>query len=532
MSEKGYPIKRISIKSKSFVKEQQSIFEKYLVTENLNPKVSVFIGDVMSSLRLIPDETIDCIITSPPYWKQRDYKHSKQLGQEKTYQEYIGNLVEVFNQVKRVLKPFGTFFLNVGYKYQDKELLLIPELLAIELQKSGWALINKIIWYKPNAMPSSFESRLTNVYEPVFLFVKKDSKHKYYFSLDEIRISTNNKNELKNPSEYVGYPVENSIKKNQKLNGIIKNIYKDADGNFLAEILWENKEVSFELLNDFNQESKIEINLYCPKCGFQSKNEFDLEYHKNCDDFPIPSLPEKINLDKITLTLQPSLFDNSLSFQSRSNYNGKFKLSPENRGASPGARKSLFGEYFVIQRRFKVYQSLIADYLRYWREKRKITIKELDKILGYRDTASHWFRKDSGHWGKGGSIPSIEDWSRLKEILQFDDRYDRWITETHLVLQTVKPHPKGKNPGDVWQIKLQPFADAHFAVFPEELVRMCILAGCPQNGIVLDPFAGSGTTGKVAEDLGRSSILIELVPEFLEIIKKRVKNIEQIIYVK
>jgi len=96
----------------------------------------------------------------------------------------------------------------------------------------------------------------------------------------------------------------------------------------------------------------------------------------------------------------------------------------------------------------------------------------------------------------------------------------------------VKAHPKGRNPGDVWSIKLQPLSEAHFATFPEELVKKCIKAGSPKNGIVLDPFAGSGTTGKVAEDLGRDAILMELVPEYLNIIKKRCKNIKEVIYVK
>ncbi|MEO0218800.1 MAG: site-specific DNA-methyltransferase [candidate division WOR-3 bacterium] len=164
-------------------------------------------------------------------------------------------------------------------------------------------------------------------------------------------------------------------------------------------------------------------------------------------------------------------------------------------------------------------------------QKRGITIKEIDKLLGYKDTAGHWFRKDSGSWGKGGSIPLPDNWLKLKEILQFDDIYDRWVTETHLVLQTVKPHPRGKNPGDVWSIKLQPFQEAHFATFPEELVKRCIEAGCPEGGVVLDPFAGSGTVGKVAYELGRSAILIELVPEYVNIIKKRCSNIKEIIFV-
>lgn len=532
MSKKvSYKTYNIDLNKINLVKEQQVLFQNANISEENNPQSLIFVGDVYNALKIIPDESVDCVITSPPYWKQRDYKHAKQIGQEKTYEDYVQKLVEIFSEVKRVLKPYGTFFLNIGYKYQEKELILIPELLALELQKNGWALINKIIWYKPNAMPSSFEKRLTNVYEPVFLFVKKECKHKYYFELDDIRLQINNNNEARNLEDYIGYTVENSLSKNKKITGTVISIHKDNSNHYYAEVKWNDGNRSFELINQLHNESKLDVELICEKCNKQFKNEFELESHKNCDDFPIPLLPEKTNISKLKIFYQPALFGD-IEKVKQNTYNGKFKVSPENRGASPGARKSLFGEYFVIQRRFRIYQSLIADYLRYWKDKKGITIKELDKILGYKDTASHWFRKDTGHWGKGGSIPSPEDWYKIKNILEFDERYDRWITETHLVLQTVKSHPKGKNPGDVWQIKLQPFTGAHFAIFPEELVKKCILAGCPENGVVLDPFAGSGTTGKVAEDLGRSSILIELVPEFLEIIKSRVKNIKQITYVK
>lgn len=185
-----------------------------------------------------------------------------------------------------------------------------------------------------------------------------------------------------------------------------------------------------------------------------------------------------------------------------------------------------------MQRRYKIFQPIIADYLRFWRKKKNITTKEIDKLLGYRDTAGHWFRKDTGSWGRGGSIPLPDDWFKLKELLEFNDIYDRWVTETHLVLQTVKAHPKGKNPGDVWSIKLQPLPEAYFATFPEELVKRCIEAGCHERGVVLDPFAGSETTGKVAQELQRDGILIELVPEYLNIIKKRCKCIKDVIYVR
>jgi len=493
--------------------------------------IIVYIGDVNKSLAILPKESIDCVVTSPPYWKQRDYKHPKQIGQEDSYFEYIRKLIEVFNGVKRVLKPTGTFFLNVGYKYQNKELLLIPELLAVELQKNGWALLNKIVWQKPNAMPSSLENRFSNVYEPVFLFVKKENKYEYYLSLDEIRvpiISNFNEANNKKPEDIIGFEVKNSLLKSGEVKGYVSKIYKNKEGTFFAQVEWENGEQTIEIINDFNKESQIGIYLICPDCRKPIEHEIDINNHISCKGFPKPILPPKIDFNKKIELKSSFLFHPGVS---KKTYNGKYKISPGNRGASPGARKSLFGEYLVLQRRYKIFQSIIANYLRFWRKKRNITTKEIDKLLGYKDTAGHWFRKDIGSWGKGGSIPLPNDWFKLKEILGFNDLYDRWVTETHLVLQTVKAHPKGKNPGDVWVIKTQPLPEAHFAVFPEELVRKCIKAGCPKGGVVLDPFAGSGTTGKATQELARDAILIELVPEYLDIIRKRCRNIRKVIYV-
>jgi DNA modification methylase len=109
----------------------------------------------------------------------------------------------------------------------------------------------------------------------------------------------------------------------------------------------------------------------------------------------------------------------------------------------------------------------------------------------------------------------------LKEILGFDDKYDKIMTETHYVLQTVRHHPKGKNPGDVWSIPLERFKGAHFSIFPTELPKRIIQAFCPKGGVVLDPFAGSGTTGKAAMELGRKSILIDIKPEYKELMLRR-----------
>jgi len=525
---------KIQTNPKSGLVRDQLVIEKtYLppATEHYPGAITVYIGDAKKVLSMLPEEVVDCVVTSPPYWKQRDYVHPDQIGQESSYIDYINRLVDIFNEMKRVLKPTGTFFLNVGYKYQDKELLLIPELLAVELQKSGWALLNKIIWHKPNAMPSSLDSRLSNVYEPVFLFVKEESKYKYYLSLDELRLPVTNFTAEKKAEELLGFQVEDPLNKSGKREGEVSRVFRNNEGRVIVKVSWKDGKETYEVVNDFNQESQLEVELECPDCKRIITQEIEIEKHRSlfCKGFLRPIMPSKIDYDNMVELKPPLLFRLPPKRQS---YEGKFKISPANRGASPGARKSLFGEYLVLQRRYKVFQSVIAEFLRFWREKKGITTKEIDRLLGYKDTAGHWFRKDTGSWGRGGSIPLPDDWFRLKGILKFDDIYDRWVTETHLVLQTVKPHPKGKNPGDVWSIKLQPLPEAHFATFPEELVNKCIEAGCPKSGVVLDPFAGSGTTGKVASDTGRDAILIELVPEYLNIIKKRCKNIKEVINVK
>jgi len=492
--------------------------------------ITVYIGNVKKALAMFPTDSVDCVITSPPYWKQRDYRHPDQIGQEDSPEKYIANLVDVFRELKRVLKPTGTFFLNVGYKYQNKNLLLVPELLAAELQKNGWCLLNKIVWHKPNAMPSSLDNRFSNVYEPVFLFVKEESKYRYHLSLDALRIPAQNFNSEKKPEDLLGMRVRDSLRKDSIVEGVMEVVHRDEEDNIiLAEVSWQDKSKTVEIVQNFNKESQIQLEMFCGKCKKKAKNEIEIIEHEDCNGFLLPILPSSPEIGKM-VRIEPGFLFSPVPGQR--SYAGKFRLSPENRGASPGGRLSLFGEYLVRQRRFEIYQPVIADYLKYWRVKRKVPSKEIDSLLGYKDTAGHWFRKDTGSWGRGGSIPLPEDWFKLKKILGFDDIYDRWVTETHLVLQTVRAHPKGRNPGDIWSIKVQPLPEAHFATFPEELVRRCIEAGCPEDGVVLDPFAGSGTTGKVSKEMGKDVILIELIPDYLNIITKRCGKLTEVIYVK
>lgn len=391
----------------------------------------VLVGDVITRLKDLPDRSIDLIVTSPPYWGQRDYDNKNQLGQENTLEEYITKMVLISKELKRVLKDEGVYFLNVGDKYIDKNQALIPYKLAIELQNSGWVLRNSIIWRKTNPMPSPIKDRLSNCYEPIFMFVKKQVNsdfENYYFNLDNIREQHKTVDPKKN-SEYPKYLTEE-------------------------------------------------------------------EYKKIKDKIP------------------------------KQEYIGKYLNQKRiNFGASPAARQSVDGIRYSRQRKFifdNTKEKEIVDFLRNYRQKNKISTKEIDKIFNYKDTAGHWFRKDR----IGRSLPKPEDWFKLRNILKIDDdRYDKIMTETHYVLQTINYHEKGKNPGDVWDMPTANFKDSHFAVFPDELPKRTILCGCPEDGIVLDPFAGSGTTLKVAKELNRKSIGIEIQKEFVKIIKKRCETV-------
>ena len=141
-------------------------------------------GDAATVLGTFPAEQIQCIVTSPPYFQQRDYQATGQIGVENSPEEYIARLVEAFRECRRVLRNDGTLWLNLGDKYEDGRLLGMPWRVALALMQDGWILRSDVIWHKPNAMPSSVKSRPTSDHEYVFMFSKED---KYLYNADAIR---------------------------------------------------------------------------------------------------------------------------------------------------------------------------------------------------------------------------------------------------------------------------------------------------------------------------------------------------------
>ena len=142
-------------------------------------------GDVLEVLCALPSELADTIVTSPPYFQQRNYEDSTtQVGQEGGPDEYLSRLVDIFREARRVLKSSGSFWLVLGDKYIDGRLLGMPWRAALALQDDGWLLRSDIIWHKPNAMPSSVKNRPTIDHEYLFFFTKSKQ---YYYDADAIR---------------------------------------------------------------------------------------------------------------------------------------------------------------------------------------------------------------------------------------------------------------------------------------------------------------------------------------------------------
>ena len=156
------------------------------------PLGRILVGDARQQLAELPDSSVDCVITSPPYFAMRDYGMGEQIGAESHVDAWAEDIAAVCAELRRVLVPGGSLWLNVGDGYarhagegaQKKSLLLGPQRVALRLTRAGWLLRNQVVWSKRNPMPSSVADRLSTTHEFVYFFTKQPH---YYFDLDAIR---------------------------------------------------------------------------------------------------------------------------------------------------------------------------------------------------------------------------------------------------------------------------------------------------------------------------------------------------------
>lgn len=338
--------------------------------------VDIRVGDCLEVLRTLPDASVQCCVTSPPYFGLRDYGHAGQIGLESTPDAFVAKLVAVFAEVRRVLRDDGTLWLNLGDSYaanrgyqvpdskhvdvgngkgmkaaalgaKVKDLLGIPWRVAFALQADGWYLRSDIIWHKPNPMPESVTDRPTKAHEYLFLLTKSE---RYYYDADAIA----------EPAIHAGDVKTNNAGKNGRM------------GEFGAT-----------------------------RGGF---------------------------------------------------------LRPEG-----------------------------------------VTVGDT------RNRRTVWSVEATGN--------------RERECLMILDSdlstADKW--------DAIKAMMSGAQ-SDVWRIATQAFSEAHFATFPPKLIEPCILAGSKQGDTILDPFGGAGTTGLVADRLGRNALLIELNPQYAAMARRRITD--------
>lgn len=354
-------------------------------------------GDCLELMKDIPDKSIDCVITSPPYFNLRDYGVVGQIGMENTVEEYLKKLLLVFTEIHRVLKDSGSCWVNINDVYIKQSLASIPDRFKIKMIESGWLCRNEIIWHKPNAMPSSAKNRFNNDYEKLYFFTKRT---KYYFE-----------------TQYEPFK-----------SPITKNTPSANTGKYESVV----------------QEKKVRQGMS------KSRGSKTIAVRKN--------LPKQ------------------------------------------------------------------KDFVDFLRSRTNIrSLVENSQIK--KSTAEHWFRYDD----VGFSYPTVEDWNGVKwliddfspEFMKIDNQLNDVTFETDAIM---KNSNNGRIKRAVWSINTKPFKGCHFAPYPEALIVIPILACCPENGVVLDPFMGSGTTGVVCMNNKRNFIGIELNEKYCEIAQKRIND--------
>lgn len=323
---------------------------------------TILTGDALAMLRTLPDQSVHCCVTSPPYWGLRDYGVLGQIGLESSPQEYVAALMPIFHEVHRVLRADGTLWLNLGDSYigyhgnknahgsaapsdkngyrenmrptsvgadglKNKDMAGIPWRVAFALQDAGWYLRCDVIWAKPNPMPESVQDRPTRAHEYLFLFSKSE---RYYYDHEAV----------KEPAVHAA----------------------DAPRN-----RWDTKDYTIPGQKPQKRTTRGPGNWGVVPCGFPRENP-----------------------------------------------------------------------------------------------------------------------------GRGRTSGPVRDGNA------------------------------SRNRRSVWTIATHPFPDAHFATFPPDLIRPCVLAGCPAGGVVLDPFFGAGTTGVVCVEEGRRYLGIELNPDYVAMAERRI----------
>lgn len=295
------------------------------------------------------------------------------------------------------------------------------------VDEQGFILRNSICWFKPNSMPSSVKDRFSNAYEPVFMLVKNK---RYWFDLDAVRIPHKYPEDV---ARRIRQDKEDGIQPFAKDNKEGIPWRRDLKTEYKEEYKKEWKRLKKEAYGNDDKgarRSRVMAGLHKP-AKYGGKWKDDQEY--------MNKMQQRINDARAA----GKPHDEALSHPAGKNPADVWK---------PYAVQERIKDWIEVRDLPEIEE--IKDYLNLWRKKKKLTIEYIEEKLN--SQASH-------HWFNGESYPTKEDWIRIKKLLGFDNKYDREMTETHLKPAEKQNDPKGKNPGDLWEICTQPFPEAHFA---------------------------------------------------------------------
>lgn len=451
-------------------------------------------GDALEKLKTLPDKCVHCCVTSPPYYNLRDYKVKGQIGLEDTPEEFIQRLVEVFREVRRVLRDDGTIWVNMGDSYASKgknrtkematrksglkyglltqeqslvqkskitgdykakDLMGMPWALAFALRNDGWTLRQDIIWHKKNSMPESANDRCSKNHEYIFLLSKNNKRtllwrHKY--SLEWV---------YKKPT----------------------TIY-DEETN---ELIWNGYTYYYDQISIATPLSESTKNDYRVKAETYSSNRPERGFvgSPNGGSGMLQAKYKKPD----AWAQGDGVNHNSIEWATEE---GQGQLKNNYKPNQPGAWSN--SKYFKEG-------SALPD------GRSEKSIQNFQERHG--DVIGKGNRKTFRGGGKYTHDNAFDNSGPVE-----NDSAGNTENITGLA-----------NKRSVWTVATYGFKDAHFATFPSALIIDCIKAGCPVDGIVLDPFFGAGTTGLVARKLGRNFIGIELNEKYInEIAIPRLKK--------
>ena len=467
--------------------------------------VEYLTGDCREVLKTLPEKHFNTVVTSPPYWGLRDYQTGTWVGGDPNCSHFRESHQSKSTQTghKKSVKYGG--IADSIYKKTCKRCGAVREDLQVGLEES----------------PAEYVRTLVRIFREIRRVLRDDGT--VWLNLGDSyssggRTSTTNQT-VRGDKEYgvTRPPVVKGLKQ-KDLVGIPWRVAfaLQEDGWYLRQdIIWHKPNPMPESVQDRCTKAHEYIFLLSKNKNYYYDNEAIKEEVKQ-DWGTRDRANGKYHNEGTGLVPHGGLEKSYETKNKRSVWSTKYRSDEEERTHRQGMSKTR-GEKLIAIRPNLPSQE---DFVKFLRSKTNVKILSESTNIG-KTTIEHWFRLDKS----GFSYPSRDDWIKISDFI------NDWSTEYEEINQKMTYEEyhfddvvtlDKKNKRSVWTVSPKPFKEAHFAVYPTELIEPCVLAGCPKDGHVLDPFGGSGTTGLVADRLGRNATLIELNEDYLEIGTKRI----------